>query len=151
MKKTLSLVLALVLCLSAMAVAFAEPNTDIKGYIEVAGWPSGDVAFKAILDDFNELYPNIEVEYEPTDGSFWYIKYPFADGGGYVEIATTRPETLLGDVAVGIHPVIEGLRLSQALAMDKADVAPQFLGYHQVMRHDDDGRLEQRTHVVDKR
>ena len=45
-----------------------------------------------------------EVEYEEKDGAFWHIRYPFEDGSGYVEIATTRPETLLGDVAVAVHP-----------------------------------------------
>ncbi|MEE1144177.1 MAG: valine--tRNA ligase, partial [Acutalibacteraceae bacterium] len=45
-----------------------------------------------------------EVEYEDQAGHFWHIKYPFADGSGYIEIATTRPETLLGDTAVAVHP-----------------------------------------------
>lgn len=47
---------------------------------------------------------DIETEYEEQDGFFWHIKYPFADGDGYVEIATTRPETLLGDTAVAVNP-----------------------------------------------
>ena len=45
-----------------------------------------------------------EVEYEEQQGAFWHIRYPFEDGSGYVEVATTRPETLLGDVAVAVHP-----------------------------------------------
>ena len=45
-----------------------------------------------------------EVEYEDQAGHFWHIKYPFADGSGYIEIATTRPETMLGDTAVAVHP-----------------------------------------------
>ncbi len=45
-----------------------------------------------------------EVEYEEKEGSFWHIKYPFADGSGYLEFATTRPETMLGDTAVAVHP-----------------------------------------------
>ena len=45
-----------------------------------------------------------EVEYEEKDGSFWHIRYPFADGSGYVELATTRPETMLGDTAVAVNP-----------------------------------------------
>ena len=45
-----------------------------------------------------------EVEYEEQPGHFWHIRYPFEDGSGYVEIATTRPETLLGDMAVAVHP-----------------------------------------------
>ena len=45
-----------------------------------------------------------EVEYDENSGSLWYIKYPFKDGGGYVTVATTRPETMLGDVAVAVNP-----------------------------------------------
>ncbi|PID29905.1 MAG: valine--tRNA ligase [Candidatus Cloacimonadota bacterium] len=47
---------------------------------------------------------NDEVEHNDEDGHFWHIKYPYADGEGFVEIATTRPETMLGDVAVAVHP-----------------------------------------------
>ena len=45
-----------------------------------------------------------EIEYEEKEGSFWHINYPLADGSGYLEIATTRPETLLGDTAVAVNP-----------------------------------------------
>lgn len=45
-----------------------------------------------------------EVEYTETDGFFWHIRYPLTDNSGYVEIATTRPETLLGDTAVAVNP-----------------------------------------------
>lgn len=45
-----------------------------------------------------------EVEYTEKDGSFWHIRYPFVDGSGYVELATTRPETMIGDTAVAVHP-----------------------------------------------
>lgn len=45
-----------------------------------------------------------EVEYTEQDGYFWHIKYPVKDSDEYVEIATTRPETLLGDTAVAVHP-----------------------------------------------
>ena len=41
-----------------------------------------------------------EVDHEEKDGFFWHIKYPFADGSGYIEIATTRPETMLGDTKI---------------------------------------------------
>lgn len=47
---------------------------------------------------------DIETEYEEQDGFFWHINYPIADGSGFVEIATTRPETLLGDTAVAVNP-----------------------------------------------
>lgn len=45
-----------------------------------------------------------EVEYEDQVGHFWHLRYPFKDGSGYVELATTRPETLLGDTAVAVNP-----------------------------------------------
>ncbi len=45
-----------------------------------------------------------EVEYEEQDGSFWHINYPLADGSGHLQVATTRPETMLGDVAVAVNP-----------------------------------------------
>jgi valyl-tRNA synthetase len=47
---------------------------------------------------------DIEVEHEDHEGKFYHIKYPFADGSGYVEVATTRPETYFGDTAVMVHP-----------------------------------------------
>ena len=47
---------------------------------------------------------DIEVEHEDTDGKFYHIIYPFADGSGHVEVATTRPETYFGDTAVMVHP-----------------------------------------------
>lgn len=47
---------------------------------------------------------DIETEYEEQDGFFWHINYPISDGSGYVEIATTRPETMLGDTAVAVNP-----------------------------------------------
>ena len=45
-----------------------------------------------------------EVEYEDQAGHFWHLRYPFSDGSGYLELATTRPETLLGDTAVAVNP-----------------------------------------------
>ena len=45
-----------------------------------------------------------EVEFEERDGFFWHLRYPFKDGSGYLELATTRPETMLGDTAVAVHP-----------------------------------------------
>ena len=45
-----------------------------------------------------------EVEHEEQAGHFWHIRYPIAGEEGYVEIATTRPETMLGDTAVAVHP-----------------------------------------------
>lgn len=45
-----------------------------------------------------------EVTYEDQAGHFWHLRYPLKDGSGYVELATTRPETLLGDTAVAVNP-----------------------------------------------
>jgi valyl-tRNA synthetase len=47
---------------------------------------------------------DLEVESEEEDGSLWHIRYDLADGSGSLTVATTRPETLLGDVAVMVHP-----------------------------------------------
>jgi valyl-tRNA synthetase len=47
---------------------------------------------------------DLEVDYKEIKGSMYHIKYPLADGSGAVEVATTRPETLLGDTAVAVHP-----------------------------------------------
>ena len=45
-----------------------------------------------------------EVEHEDTAGKLYHLRYPYADGSGYVVVATTRPETMLGDTAVAVHP-----------------------------------------------
>ncbi|WP_298213404.1 valine--tRNA ligase [Acidovorax sp.] len=47
---------------------------------------------------------DLEVESEEKDGSLWHIAYPLADGSGSLTVATTRPETMLGDVALMVHP-----------------------------------------------
>ena len=51
-----------------------------------------------------------EVEFEEQDAFFYHLRYPFADGSGYLELATTRPETMLGDTAVAVHPDDERYR-----------------------------------------
>ena len=47
---------------------------------------------------------DLEVEHEETDGKLYKIKYPFASGDGHIVVATTRPETMLGDTGVAVHP-----------------------------------------------
>ena len=81
---------------------------------------------KAVIEVFNNMYEkgliyrgerlinwcphcmtsisDAEVEYEEKDGAFWHLRYPFADGSGYLELATTRPETMFGDTAVAVNP-----------------------------------------------
>lgn len=81
---------------------------------------------KAVIHTFNLLYKDgliyrgeriinwcvrcgttlsdLEVTHEEKDSSLWYIKYPLADDSGFITVATTRPETLLGDTAVAVNP-----------------------------------------------
>lgn len=47
---------------------------------------------------------DIEVIYKDVQGAFYHMRYPLADGSGHIEVATTRPETMLGDTAVAVHP-----------------------------------------------
>ncbi|WP_243287686.1 valine--tRNA ligase [Geothrix terrae] len=56
-----------------------------------------DPALQTALSD-------LEVKYEERKGKLWYLRYPLADGNGEVVVATTRPETMLGDTAVAVHP-----------------------------------------------
>ena len=53
---------------------------------------------------------DLEVVSEEEDGSLWHINYPLTDGSGHLTVATTRPETMLGDVAVMVHPEDERYR-----------------------------------------
>ncbi|NGP45494.1 valine--tRNA ligase [Bacillaceae bacterium SIJ1] len=54
--------------------------------------------------DTKTALSDIEVEYKDVNGHFYHMKYPLTDGSGFIEIATTRPETMLGDTAVAVHP-----------------------------------------------
>ncbi|MDN4526225.1 valine--tRNA ligase [Fictibacillus fluitans] len=47
---------------------------------------------------------DIEVIHKDVQGAFYHMKYPLADGSGHIEVATTRPETMLGDTAIAVHP-----------------------------------------------
>ena len=62
-----------------------------------------DPALQTALSD-------LEVKYEERRGKLWYLRYPLADGSGDVVVATTRPETMLGDTAVAVHPDDERFR-----------------------------------------
>jgi len=84
---------------------------------------------RAVLHAFNQLYQekliyrgkylvnwcpasqsavsDLEVENREVDGNLWHFRYPLTDGSGYVEVATTRPETMLGDTAVAVNPADE--------------------------------------------
>jgi len=53
---------------------------------------------------------DLEVENQEVNGHLWHFRYPLTDGSGYVEVATTRPETMLGDTAVAVNPSDERYR-----------------------------------------
>ena len=52
-----------------------------------------------------------EVEHEEQDGHFWHIKYPIVGTDRFLEIATTRPETMLGDSAIAVHRMTSGIKI----------------------------------------
>lgn len=54
--------------------------------------------------DCHTALSDIEVEHQETAGRLYHVRYPLKDGGGQVVVATTRPETILGDTAVAVHP-----------------------------------------------
>ena len=59
---------------------------------------------------FETAISDLEVEQVETDGKLWRFRYPLADGDGFIEVATTRPETMLGDTGVAVNPEDERYR-----------------------------------------
>jgi valyl-tRNA synthetase len=55
---------------------------------------------------------DLEVKYVERNGKLWHLRYPLADGSGFVVVATTRPETMLGDTGVAAHPEDETVAAS---------------------------------------
>ena len=53
---------------------------------------------------FGTAISDLEVETKEVQGKFWHLKYPLGDGSGFIHVATTRPETMLADMAVAVHP-----------------------------------------------
>jgi valyl-tRNA synthetase len=53
---------------------------------------------------FQSAISDLEVETREVQGKFWHLRYPLADGSGHIQVATTRPETMLADMAVAVHP-----------------------------------------------
>ncbi|MFC4776454.1 valine--tRNA ligase [Paenibacillus sp. GCM10023252] len=74
-------------------VRFYEKGLIYRGK-KIINW---DPAARTALSD-------IEVEYKEVTGGLYHLQYPLKDGGGYITVATTRPETMLGDTAVAVHP-----------------------------------------------
>ena len=64
---------------------------------------------------------DLEVESSEENGTLWHLRYPLEDGSGHVVVATTRPETMLGDVAVAVHP--EDERYAQLVGKTRAPAA----------------------------
>ena len=75
-----------------------------------------DPVLKTALSD-------LEVLSAEEDGSLWHIRYPLADGSGHLTVATTRPETMLGDTAVAVHPDDERFRhlVGQRISLPLSD------------------------------
>ena len=84
------------MCATAVRHAFFELFNDGLIYRgkRLVNW---DPASRTALSDD-------EVEMEEVDGHMWYLRYPLEDGSGHVTVATTRPETMLGDTAVAVNP-----------------------------------------------
>jgi valyl-tRNA synthetase len=59
---------------------------------------------------FGTAISDLEVETKEVQGKFWHLRYPLADGSGVIQVATTRPETMLADMAVAVHPEDERYR-----------------------------------------
>lgn len=72
---------------------------------------------------FNTAISDLEVENKPQQGYLWHIHYPLCDGSGHVTIATTRPETLLGDTAVAVNPEDERYQhlIGQSISLPLCD------------------------------
>lgn len=75
-------------------VKLYEKGLIYRGGEYIINW---DPATKTALSD-------IEVIYKDVQGHFYHMKYPLVDGSGHIEVATTRPETMLGDTCVAVHP-----------------------------------------------
>ena len=73
---------------------------------------------------FQTAISDLEVETKDVQGKFWTLSYPLADGSGAIRVATTRPETMLADMAVAVHPDDERYRALVALVHREALVRP---------------------------
>ncbi len=81
---------------TAVQAAFVKLHKD--GYIyrgeRIINWCS----------DCQTAISDLEVDHQDVPGKLWYINYPLIDGSGHITVATTRPETMLGDTAVAVNP-----------------------------------------------
>ncbi|MDN4055879.1 valine--tRNA ligase [Massilia sp. YIM B02763] len=88
-----------------------EPRTKIVAEVFVRLFEQGLIYRGKRLVNWDPVLgtavSDLEVDSQEEDGSMWYIQYPLADGSGHLTVATTRPETMLGDVAVAVDPTDE--------------------------------------------
>src|SRR3546814_14315833 len=72
--------------------------------MRISDW-SSDVCSSDLWDPkFGTAISDLEVETREVQGKFWHLKYPLEDGSGFIHVATTRPETMLADMAVAVPP-----------------------------------------------
>ena len=83
-------------CSAAVQKVFLKLYKDGKAYrgLRIVNW----------CPECKTSISDIECDYEEKAGNFWHIKYPLSDKSGFVQVATTRPETMLGDTAVAVNP-----------------------------------------------
>jgi valyl-tRNA synthetase len=88
-----------------------EPRSEIVAEVFVRLYEQGLIYRGKRLVNWDPVLgtavSDLEVDSQEEDGSMWYIHYPLADGSGHLTVATTRPETMLGDVAVAVDPTDE--------------------------------------------
>ncbi len=77
---------------------------------------------------------DLEVLSEEENGSLWHIRYPLVGGGGHVVVATTRPETMLGDTAVAVNPDDERYQASHRQTARAAADRPHDSGHRRQLR-----------------
>jgi valyl-tRNA synthetase len=87
-----------------MDPAFTEAVTHVFVTLHERGLIYRDKRLVNWDPKFQTAISDLEVETREVNGHFWHLRYPLADGSGYLVVATTRPETMLGDTAVAVNP-----------------------------------------------
>ncbi|MFN7173300.1 MAG: valine--tRNA ligase, partial [Thermaurantiacus tibetensis] len=87
-----------------MDEAYARAVTRVFVQLHAEGLLYRDKRLVNWDPQFQSAISDLEVENREVNGHFWHLRYPLADGSGHLVVATTRPETMLGDTAVAVHP-----------------------------------------------
>ncbi len=87
-----------------MDEAFSKAVTEVFVRLHAEGLLYRDKRLVNWDPKFRSAISDLEVENREVQGHFWHLRYPLADGSGHLVVATTRPETMLGDTAVAVHP-----------------------------------------------